>query len=157
MSRFFPQNMIRILYFGIIMLMLNSCTRYINCIGGGEVVTRQKYLFNYCGLGDARIEEIEVDSFSNNLPAKYRMTKWARLYDYKAPFNKEPKKLYYIHCDTLVAAGTENVDKMQCPFIFNTNKWYVVKASSTLIFIYVDNNGKKYGLDPFKKTRNLGK
>lgn len=142
--------MIRLFTYLLVTALVFPFLGCYQCMVGGRLIAKQNYTLNKCGFSSGvQIQEIKVDSFSNNVPAKYSTTKWCRLYDDNRRIDREPKRLYYSkHCDTIHVSPDA---KMQCPFKFNNNTWYWARSDNVTasVFIYVNNAGKKISYFPY--------
>ncbi|MGG9963806.1 hypothetical protein [Ferruginibacter sp. SUN106] len=128
--------------FLLLITILPGC---IQCITGGNLHVRKKYIGNVCGLANGiDIEEIKVDSFKNEVPVTY--TKLRSAYLYKQSNN--PMRLYFARdCkNVLVWEKNKIVDTLHQPLAFNKNNWYVFYSSDAhmTIFMFVDAKGKRH-------------
>jgi hypothetical protein len=131
---------------GLIVLIaicfLESCTG-LSCMTGGDFEIRQNYVYYRCRNSKVILEELKVDSFANNLPAVFTVSKSTHLDGNK---QGESKRFYYTDCTTQTdrLAG-QSKPSNECPFLFNKNTWYRVRHgnANVVTLFYVDMEGRK--------------
>jgi hypothetical protein len=126
-------------------LMLQSC---LQCISGGKLHVKRKYVSNVCGLlNGVFVSEIRVDSFHNGLPVKYANIRSTTLYRNGASPNKDPKRLYYAKdCKRVFLWQNNKIkDTINQPMTFSKSNWYLFDSydANTAIFMHIDSTGKR--------------
>lgn len=128
--------------FFLLIAILSGC---IQCITGGNIHIRKKYIGNVCGLANGiYVEEIKADSFKNEVPVVYTKLRSASLYKQ----SNNPMRLYFTRdCkNVLVWENNKIVDTLHQPLAFHKNNWYVFHSTDAhmTIFMFVDAGGKRH-------------
>jgi hypothetical protein len=135
-----------ILFFLALTIMLQSC---LQCITGGQLHVKNNYVSNVCGLlNGVYVREIKVDSFQNEIPAKYTTIRSASLYRKSASPNKDPKRLYFTKdCKQIYLWDKGNiVDTVKGPLTVNKDSWYLFSSSDAhvQIYMFIDKVGTRH-------------
>ena len=134
-----------LLLFLTLLIILTSC---LQCITGGQLHIKKNYVSNVCGLvNGVYVREIKVDSFQNDIPAKYTTIRSAPLYRQGASPNNDPKKLYFDKdCKEVYLWDKDNiVDTVKGPMTFNKENWYLFYSmdAHTEIYMFIDKSGDR--------------
>jgi hypothetical protein len=140
------RNAFLLVFICILSFTIQGC---LQCISGGNLHIRKKYVSNVCGLvNGVYVSEIRVDSFKNDLPFKYSTISSASLYRQGASPNHDPKRLYYTKdCKRIFLWKNDRIyDTLNTSFAFKQNSWYQFHSSDahTDIFIFIDKSGKRH-------------
>jgi len=135
-----------ILIFSTVTIVLQSC---LQCITGGQLHIKKKYVSNVCGLvNGVYVRKIEVDSFQNDIPTKYTTIRSASLYRQGASPNNDPKRLYFGKDCKEIYLWEKNkiVDTVKGPLTFEKETWYLFysRDAHTGIFMFVDKAGNRH-------------
>lgn len=135
-----------LLLFSTLATILTSC---LQCITGGQLHIKKSYVSNVCGLvNGVYVKEIKVDSFQNNIPTKYTITRSASLYRQGASPSNDPKKLYFDKdCKEVYLWDKDNIiDTIKGPMTFNRENWYLFYSmdAHTEIYMFVDKSGDRH-------------
>jgi hypothetical protein len=137
---------IAILLFSILTILLQGC---LQCITGGQLHVKKNYVSNVCGLlNGVYVREIKVDSFQNDIPAKYTTIRSASLYRQGASPNKDPKRLYFDKDCKQIYLWEKGkiVDTVKVPLIVNKDNWYLFYSSDahTKVYMFIDKSGNRH-------------
>lgn len=138
-------NSLTFLLFLTFIITLTSC---LQCITGGKLQIKKNSVSNVCGLlNGVYVEEINVDSFKNGIPAKYTTIRSASLYRQGASPNNDPKRLYFVKdCKEFYLWDKKKiVDTIKGPIIFRKENWYLFSSmdSHTEIYMFIGKSGDR--------------
>lgn len=134
-----------LLLFSTLIIALTSC---LQCISGGQLHIKKNYVSNACGLvNGVYVRELNVDSFTNDIPTKYTTIRSASLYRQGASPNKDPKKLFFDKDCKEVYLWNKDIiiDTLKGPMTFSKEKWYLFYSmdAHTSIFMFIDKSGDR--------------
>ncbi len=137
-------------------ILFQGC--FVQCITGGNLHVKKKYVSNFCGLvNGVYIEEIKVDSLHHEIPVKYSRLRTANLYREGATPDKDPKRLYFIRdCKAYYTWKNGKItDTVKGALDFKLNNWYLFSStdSNTSIFMFIDGEGRKTFKEVSEKSR----